>query len=104
MRVSEIAAFLEASFEGDGEHEIRGVSTLESAQPDEIAFVGNAKAVRAAADSRAGCLLVREGFPGGGRPVIFVSDPREAIARLIPLIHPRHAPAAWIHPTAVIAS
>ena len=67
MRVSDIAAFLEASFEGDGEHEIRGVSTLESARPDEIAFVGNAKAVRAAADSQAGCLLVPQGFPGGQR-------------------------------------
>jgi UDP-3-O-[3-hydroxymyristoyl] glucosamine N-acyltransferase len=102
MRVSEIAAFLEAGFEGDGEHEIRRVSTLESARPDEIAFVGNAKAARAAAGSSAGCLLVREGFPGGGRPAIFVSDPREAIARLIPLLHPRPALAPGIHPTAVV--
>ncbi len=47
---------------------------------------------------------MREGFPGGGRPVIFVGDPREAIARLIPLLHPRPAPAPGIHPTAVVGA
>jgi len=101
MRVSEIAGYLNAPWEGAGDLEISGAAALESAAPHEIAFVGNRKAVAGAAESQAGCLLVTADFPSG-RTLIRASDPRAAFARVIALLHPAERPAPGIHLTAVI--
>ena len=76
--------------------------TLESAGPQEIAFVGNRKAAAEAAQSRAGCLLVTNDFPAG-RTVIRVADPRGGFAGVIGLLYPRPSVIPGAHPTAVIA-
>jgi UDP-3-O-[3-hydroxymyristoyl] glucosamine N-acyltransferase len=102
MLVREIAARLGAGWEGDGERDIRRVSTLDAAGPDEISFVANEKAARAAASSRAGCLLAPPRFEGGGAALIRVPDPRAAIARVIDALHPKRRPAPGVHPAAVI--
>jgi UDP-3-O-[3-hydroxymyristoyl] glucosamine N-acyltransferase len=101
--VRDIAALLGAEWEGDGEREIRGASTLENAGPDEIAFVAHSKAARAASESHAGCLLVREHIPSTGKTLIFAADPRASIARVIAAISPPRRPAPGIHPSAVVA-
>lgn len=103
LRVREIAASLDAPFEGDGEAAIEDVAPVESAGPRDLAFVGHRKAAASAVASRAGCLLVPPDFPSG-RTLIRVSDPRAAFARAIPLLHPPARPEPGIHPTAVIAS
>lgn len=102
MRVSDIAGHLKTRYEGDGAIEISGVAPLESAGPQELAFVGNRKALAAAADSRAGCLLVTDDFPQG-RTVIRVENPRGAFARVIGLLYPRPAVVSGIHPSTAIA-
>ena len=102
MRVTEIAERLNAQWEGDGDLEIAGVATLESAGPREAAFVGNRKAAAGAAQSKAGCLLVTPEFPKG-RTLIRVPDPRGAFARLIGFLYPAVEVAPGIHATAVIA-
>ncbi|MBZ5607223.1 MAG: UDP-3-O-(3-hydroxymyristoyl)glucosamine N-acyltransferase [Acidobacteriia bacterium] len=102
MRVSEIAARLQAAWEGEGDREITGAAALESASAHEVAFVGSRKAAAAAAQSRAGCLLVTEAFPKGPT-LIRVSDPRAAFAAVIGLLHPPIPVIPGIHPTAVIA-
>jgi len=102
LRVREIAASLNAPFEGAGDAEIEGVASIETAGPADLAFVGNRKAAAAAAGSRAGCLLVPMDFPAG-RTLIRTPDPRAAFARGILLLHPATRPEPGIHPTAVIA-
>lgn len=102
MRVIEIAEHLNAGCEGDANLEISGVSSLESAGPLELAFVGNRKAAAAAAESRAGCLLVTQDFPKG-RTVIRVGDPRGAFATVIGLLYPPAPVTPGIHRSAVIA-
>lgn len=102
MLVHEIAALLNAEWEGDGERAIQRVSTLESAGPDEISFVTNEKAARAAASSRAGCLLVMPDFAGCNTTLIRVAEPRAAVARVIDALHPKRRPAPGVHPAAVI--
>ena len=105
MRVREMAEWLGATFEGDGEKEIRGAAALENAGADEVAFVGNRKAVAAAQESAAGCLIVPPDFPNpGGRTAIRVSEPRTAFARLIARLHPAPEVPAGIHSTAVVAT
>ena len=102
MRVDEIARHLNTTWEGDGDINIAGAATLESAGPREIAFVGNRKAAAQAAESCAGCLLVTSEFPSG-RTVIRVADPRGSFASVIGLLYPPAAVVPGIHPTAVVA-
>jgi len=102
LRVREIADHLKAEYEGDRDLEITGVAPLDSASPADLAFVGNRKAAAAAADSRAGCLLVPEDF-AKGRTLIRARDPRAAFASVIPLLYPSTAPPPGIHPSAVVA-
>jgi UDP-3-O-[3-hydroxymyristoyl] glucosamine N-acyltransferase len=100
--VREVAALLGAEYEGDGEREIRRVTTVEEAGPADISFVANEQAARAAAASRAGCLLVTPGYAGTGTALIRIADPRPAIARVIASLHPKRRPTPGVHPTAVV--
>lgn len=102
VRVDIIARHLNATWEGGGDLEITDAATLESAGPQDIAFVGNRKAAAQAAESRAGCLLVTSEFPAG-RTVIRAADPRASFATLIGLLYPPSPVTPGIHSTAVIA-
>jgi UDP-3-O-[3-hydroxymyristoyl] glucosamine N-acyltransferase len=104
MRVSEIAALLGAEWAGANDVEIARAAPLDTASAEEIAFVGNAKAARAADASKAGCLLVSPDFPTSGRTVIRAADPRAAFARVIAALHPAAHLPRGIHPTAIVDS
>ncbi|MEP6535866.1 MAG: UDP-3-O-(3-hydroxymyristoyl)glucosamine N-acyltransferase [Bryobacteraceae bacterium] len=102
--VREIAATLGAAFEGDGDLEISAAAPIESAGPFEISFIGNRKAFSQAGLSRAGCLIVPEGFPNpAGRTVIRSAEPRNAFAAVVARLHPKTPPPPGIHPTAVVS-
>lgn len=104
MRVREIAAFLGANFEGDGEKEIRAVAMLESAGSGDLSFVANRKAALQSHRSAAGCLLAGMDFPNDtSRTVIRSDDPRTAFARCILQMHPKREPTPAIHATAIVA-
>ncbi|MDW8131765.1 MAG: UDP-3-O-(3-hydroxymyristoyl)glucosamine N-acyltransferase [Bryobacterales bacterium] len=99
----ELAEWLAATFEGDGEKELTGVASLESAGGADLAFVASRKAAQQAYASAAGCLIVPLDFPNpGGRTVIRVPEPRTAFARAVARFHPAAPPQPGIHPTAVI--
>lgn len=103
MRVRELAEWLAATFEGDGEKELTGVAPLENAGSTELAFVANRKAAQQAHASAAGCLIVPPDFPNpGGRTLIRTPEPRTAFARAVARFHPPPAPVPGVHPTAVI--
>ncbi len=104
MRAGEVAELLRGRLEGDPDREISEANDLRSALGDEIAFVAGNEALRMAAESEAGCLLIAEDAPVlNGRTVIRVPKPRKAFARVLQILHPPDRPAAGIHPTAVIA-
>jgi UDP-3-O-[3-hydroxymyristoyl] glucosamine N-acyltransferase len=103
MRVKDLAEFLGADFEGDGEIELAGVAPIESASPRELSFINSRKASLQAADSTAGCLIVPVDFANhGGRAVIRTASPRAAFARAIGKLYPSEVPAPGIHTSAVI--
>ena len=105
MRVRELAEWLQAPWEGDGEREITGVAPLETAGPAQLSFVGNRKAAEQAGASLAGCLLAAADFENGsGRAVIRAAVPRAAFARAVGLFHPVDLPPAGVHPTAAVAA
>jgi UDP-3-O-[3-hydroxymyristoyl] glucosamine N-acyltransferase len=105
MTVEEIAGMLGARFEGDGTFEITAGNDLPVAGFSELAFVEGDQATRAAAASRAGCLLASEetAIPAG-RTVIRVARPRNAFARVLRQLHPERRSAPGIHATAAVAA
>jgi UDP-3-O-[3-hydroxymyristoyl] glucosamine N-acyltransferase len=103
MRVRELAEWLGATFEGDGEKELEGAAPLETAGATEIAFVGTRKAASQAGRSAAGCLLAPLDWPSPSfRTVIRVPQPRTAFARAMSRFYPTVELKPGIHPTAVI--
>ncbi|SRR5260221_11202 len=104
MRVRELAQWLGAAFEGDGETEIAGVAPIELAGPAEVSFINSRKAAQQADASAAGCLIVPMDFAGGGRTIIRAEAPRAAFARVIGRLHPPPQPEPGVHSTAVIAA
>ncbi len=103
VRVKELAAFLQASFEGDGDRELRKVAALEDAGPEDLSFVARGRALKSAASSPAGCLLVPLDFDNTGqRTIVRSPNPRASMARAIRKFHPRIAPAPGVHPSAVL--
>jgi len=103
VRVKELAAFLQASFEGDGERELRKVAALEFAGPEDLSFVTGGRGRKLADASTAGCLLVPADFDNNEqRTVIRTPSPRAAVARVIPKFHPPIEPVPGVHPSAVI--
>ena len=104
MRVRELAEWLGAPFEGDGERDLDRAGTIESAGASELAFVSNRKAAKQAEFSAAGCLIVpleHENTPP--RTVIRVPDPRTAFARAVSRLHPSAPVVPGIHPSAIVA-
>lgn len=105
MRVEEIGVLIGAVVEGDGSLQIFSAAPLESAGPDQISFVGNAKAARHAAGSCAGCLVTPLDFENpSGRTVLRVQDPRRQFARILRVLYPGRTSAPGVHPTAVVAA
>jgi len=102
MRVRELAEWLGATFEGDGEKELTGVKSLDSAGAQDLSFVSSMKALAQANASAAGCLIVPTEFPPG-RTAIRVSAPRTAFARAVSRLIPPPPRRPGIHPTAAIS-
>jgi UDP-3-O-[3-hydroxymyristoyl] glucosamine N-acyltransferase len=103
MLVKDLAAWLEAPFEGDPECDVHHVAALEDAAAADISFVTKGRAAKFAGESAAGCLLVPPDFENpSGRTVIRTRDPRAAAARVIRKLHPAVEPRPGVHPTAVL--
>jgi UDP-3-O-[3-hydroxymyristoyl] glucosamine N-acyltransferase len=108
MRVRELAAWLDAAWEGDGELEIHRVTALEDAAAGDLSFVTGGgvtggRGAKLADASQAACLLVRPDHPNpDGRTLIRVADPRGAIAKAIPLFQRRVEPQHGIHASVVV--
>jgi UDP-3-O-[3-hydroxymyristoyl] glucosamine N-acyltransferase len=103
MRVRELAEWLGATFEGDGEKELTAVAPLESAGAADVAFVGTRKAAAAAESSSAGCLIVPVEWPSSShRTVIRAVEPRTAFARAMNRFYPTVELKPGVHATAVV--
>ena len=104
MLVRELAQATGATFEGDGEKEIRGVADVESAGVSDLTFAAGPRALAQAVRSAAGCVIVPREFDNASvRTVIRADNPRAAFARCVPLLLPRPPVRAGIHATAIVA-
>ena len=78
MRVRELAEWLGATFEGDGERDLASAAPLETAGASQLSFVGNRKAgPHRPKPAAAGCLIVPlDHVNTAGRTVIRAAQPR----------------------------
>lgn len=104
MRVRELAEWLGATFEGDGERDLARAAPIETAGAGDLAFIESRKAVKLAEASAAGCLIVPSDFSNpGGRTVIRAATPRAAFVRAVNRMHPPSPVEPGIHSSAQIA-
>jgi len=90
---------------GDGQRHIAGVGTLGGAGPEQLSFLSNPHYRAQLADSRAAAVVLRAGDAEAHRGnSLIASDPYVAFAKIAALFDSMPAPAAGVHPSAVIGA
>ena len=101
--LSELSGRFALRAQGDGDCAVSGVGTLESAGPDDLAFLANLAYRPQLAHSRAGIVILRAddaaGFAGN---CLVADDPYLAFARIAGLFDRRPRPEPGIHERAVV--
>lgn len=82
-KLSQLAEMVHGEILGDPDMVISGVADLESAGPNDISFVADAKAVQQIARTKASAIIVPQAIEEADKAIIKVSDPYLAIT----LIH-----------------
>ncbi len=110
LRLADVAGLLELPLRGDGSMWLQGLAALDSAGPQQLSFLANAKYRRQLADSAAGAVILHPDMVGdalAARPdmgVIVADNPYLAYARASALFDPTEKPRAGVHPSAVLVS
>ncbi len=116
MRLSELAKLVGGELSAGGEQPIRGLAGIETAGPDEVTFLTNAKYAKHIESTRAAAVIVPKGFDlpksggGAGPALLRCADPyfafREAMVAFYGFRRPHFEgvdPRAVIDPTAKLA-
>jgi UDP-3-O-[3-hydroxymyristoyl] glucosamine N-acyltransferase len=99
----ELAALVSGQVRGDDSRRVRGVASLESAGPEDLSFLTNARYRAAVASSRAGVLLVGPGVEFPGRDLLIAPEPYVAFATILAYLHPEPEAASGVSPDASVA-
>jgi len=103
MLLSELAARVGATLDGDGTVRIARVATLDAAGPETIAFLANPKYRGKLAATSATAVIVAPEMAGATRlPKLVSANPYATYAKVAALLHPQAASAPGVHATAVI--
>lgn len=104
ITAAQIAEQLRGEVLGDGSAKLTGIAPADCARPGDLTFADKEAYFKVAELSQATAILVSKEFSTSYKVLIRVSNPRIAMARLLPLFHPPDEAAPGIHPTAVIAN
>jgi UDP-3-O-[3-hydroxymyristoyl] glucosamine N-acyltransferase len=108
MRLSDIAAYLEATVIGDGTVEIRDIKGLDEAGEGDLTFLANPKYRRKLTTTEASAILINQPVEGTSKNFLIVKDPYGALARLLSLFYPEErdfhgvSPDAFVDPEAAV--
>ncbi|MCB1023212.1 MAG: UDP-3-O-(3-hydroxymyristoyl)glucosamine N-acyltransferase [Acidobacteria bacterium] len=104
MKTKEIAKLLDGKLIGDGELEIKGISSLKRSQIGDLSFLERQSKLNDSEDIGASCLIVCEDFDVEiPTAIIKVKDPKLAFAKAAALLIPPKERRAEIHASAEIA-
>ncbi len=87
MTLKDIAAVLGGELLGDGAIEITGVSGITDAQEGDITYLSGTKWLKAAKESRAAAILVKEPVKDIEKAQIKIGNPQYAFAKLLSLFY-----------------
>jgi UDP-3-O-[3-hydroxymyristoyl] glucosamine N-acyltransferase len=105
-KLKELALWVDGTIIGDGEIEISGVAAIEEAQAGEITFIAHSKYLPNLSKTHASAVIVSKEVTQAGKPLLCVTNPQLAFAKLLTLfsLKPYQSkgidPKAWISPTA----
>src|SRR5580700_6501722 len=98
LTAGELALFLELPIRGDSARHIDGAAALDDATPRQLAFVGATKLFDTALQSRAGCLIALQEYPGApGQTIIDSTQPRAHFAKALAILYPAAPLQPGIH-------
>src|SRR5919205_1947966 len=103
MELSEVAEKLNCTLRGADGVQIKGLATLENAQPGDLSFLTNLKYYKAARESQASALIVGPDCPPLDVPLLVHDNPYLIFAKAIEFFYGVKRSPATIHPTAWIA-
>lgn len=100
----EVAEFLKAHLVGDGQAEVTGVASLESAKAGDLVFVEDARHLARALDSGASAVIAGEfaGRSAQKKPILIAAEPRLAFARAAVWLRGDVADSCGVHPSALV--
>jgi UDP-3-O-[3-hydroxymyristoyl] glucosamine N-acyltransferase len=103
ITAAQIAEQLNGEILGDGSIALTGFAPTDSAGPGDLTFAEKAEYLAAAERSDASAVLVPAGFTSSHKALIRVSNPRVAVARVLPLFFPPDEPPRGLDAGARIA-
>lgn len=101
---AQIAEQLRGEVLGDGSVELTGFAPADSAKSGDLTFAEKESYFTAAEQSQATAILVPAGFTSTTKVLIRVSNPRVAVARLLPVFFPPEQHPPGTDPSATIDS
>ena len=102
--LGELAEALQARLDGDPTRVVTGVAPLDSAGPDQISFLTDARYHDAARASRAGAFLAASDAADLPGPTLRCAAPQHALIDLVRLFHPPAPILPGVDRTAVVAA
>ncbi len=103
MTLGQIVARLGGTLEGSGETLVSRVATLDTAGPDELAFLHNSRYRHQLASTRAAAVIMAPADAAlTARPRIVCANPYAYMARAAALLSPMARPAPGVHPGATV--
>ncbi len=104
MTLTELAERLGCRLEGDGQLEVRRVTSLDDAGPGDLTFFTNAKYAAALRTTQATAVIASEGIDTPPCAVLWTTQPYLAFARAVGLFADRWRPRPGVHNTAFVAT
>lgn len=104
MTVAEIAALVGGELRGEAAREIRSVAALEAAGPSDVTFATDSRALKAAAGSNAGCILIPAGSSVEGSTTVGVGDPKVAFIVVAGKLVAADVAEPGVHDSAMVAA
>ncbi len=104
MKVNTLAEKIGGTLDGDSQVEIRGVASIDAAEPGDVSFVANPRYAPQAAGTAASALIVPESWDSqSDAALIRTANPDAAFAKATVLFYtPPPAPPPGIHPAACV--
>lgn len=103
ITLAELAQRFNAKFRGDAQHRVSGVASLESAGPEDVAFLASSALRAQLNNTAAGVVVLTESDVGdfAGNALVH-NNPHLCFAHIAGVFRPADAPVPGIHPTAVV--